>query len=138
MFLKELPRRFVLAKGFLIFGSKFERAVFKRINAGAFGIAARISLEPGRMHSSRFLQTFDVVHIDVTPDAPRLSRREALHIACVIQVPAHAVDPAKAERLVERFCISDALLAGRFLVETDQQLGSAIVVSLKPLAKLFG
>src|SRR6185503_20596083 len=115
--LKELPGGFVLTKGFLVFRIKFERAVFKRINSGTFRIAARVRLEPGRMHPPLFLQTFHMLHIDITPDAPRLSRREALHITSFIQTSPHTVDPSEAERLVEGFCINDAFLPRRFLVE---------------------
>jgi len=79
-----------------------------------------------------------MLHIDITPDAPRLSRREALHITSFIQTSPHTVDPSEAERLVEGFCISDAFLPRRFLVKTDQQLSGAVVISLKPLPKLFG
>jgi hypothetical protein len=87
------------------------------------------------MHASFFLQTLDVLHVNIAPDASRLSRRETNRVACFVQTLANAVDPAKAESLVQRLCIRNAFLSRPFLVETNQQLSGAIVVPLEPLAK---
>jgi RimJ/RimL family protein N-acetyltransferase len=45
------------------------------------------------------------------------------------------IDPAVAQRLVDRLRPADARLAGTALVETDQQLGRPAVMALQPAAK---
>ena len=61
---------------------------------------------------------------------------EADRVALVAEAPANAVDPAEAERLVDRLGPGDARPPGRLLVAADQKLEFALVVLLEPGAEL--
>jgi hypothetical protein len=90
------------------------------------------------MHAPFLLQALDMPHVNKAPDASRLSGCKTNRVACFVQSLTNAVDPSKAESFVQSFCICDAFLSRPFPVETDQQLSRGVVISLKPLAKLFG
>ena len=56
------------------------------------------------------------VDVATAPDALRLARREADHVALVVARPTHAVDPAEAQGLLDRLLPRDRRLAGGLLV----------------------
>jgi hypothetical protein len=84
------------------------------------------------------LEALDVPHVHIAPDASWLSRRETNCVARFVEAFADAVDPSEAKGFVQSFCISDGFLFSRLFMETNQQFSCAVMVSLKPPAKLFG
>src|SRR4051812_23875606 len=60
--------------------------------------------------------------VDRAPVRARLARREADRVRLVAQAAAHAVDPAEAQRLVDRLRPGDAPPRAALLVEADEQL----------------
>src|SRR3982751_2147806 len=119
LFLKKLPCFFVLTERLLVNRRKYARFIFKCVHTCTLRIAPRVRLESGRMHASFLLQTLDVSHVDETPDALWLSRRETDRITRFVEIATHAVDPAETERLIQRFGVGDALLSRRFLMKAN-------------------
>jgi hypothetical protein len=56
--------------------------------------------------------------------------------ARVVDRTADAIDPAEAERLVDRLRPRDAWPARALLVKADEELGRFLVVLLEPLAEV--
>src|SRR5579872_2665051 len=86
-------------------------------------------------HPPRFLEPFGVPKIHRAPVALRLSRRESLHVRGFIYALADAVDPAKTQRLVERFGIGNAGAARPLVVEPEPQFLDFVVVPRQPGAE---
>ena len=84
-----------------------------------------------RMHPALRLQLPDALDVDLAPDALLPPRREA-DLPCRVAAARDAVDPAEAERLVERLLAGDAGLARADLVEADDLLARLVVVLLEP------
>lgn len=75
-------------------------------------------------------------YVNQAPNALWLSRRKPDRVTRLVQVPAHSIDPAETEGLVQCFRISDTDLSRRLLVKAHQQFARAVVVLLEPLSKL--
>ena len=88
------------------------------------------------MHSSFLLQPLNMPHVYETPDAARLSRREANRVTRFIEVATNAVDPAETERLIECFRISHALFARALLVKANEEFFLVRMVLLQPLPEV--
>src|SRR5688500_15432863 len=95
------------------------------------------SREPGRADAPRFLQLLEPPDVHVAPLALRLSRRPALFEAVVVDPIQDAVDPAKAQRLVERFAIADAAMLRVHLEQPQDELFLGRVVLLEPLPEVI-
>src|SRR6185436_6395912 len=109
------------------------------------GVDARRLLVPllergatGGTHPSGRLELLDALDVDEAPHGAGFARREALAISSLVHALAHAVDPAEAERFVERFPVRDARLARALVEEADPDLGRGVVVLLQPGAQLGG
>src|SRR5262249_40109270 len=77
-------------------------ALFVRVNTDAVLAARLVRAETGGAHPALPHQRLDAPHVDRAPDAPRLPRREADRVALVVDALPQPVDPAEAERLVDR------------------------------------
>ncbi|MCK7506037.1 MAG: hypothetical protein MZV70_19495 [Desulfobacterales bacterium] len=73
--------------------------------------------------------------VDGAPVAARPPGREPLHVAGVVHAADQAVDPAEAERLVQRLLVDHAAAAGVLLVEPDPELGARSVVRREPASE---
>src|SRR5262245_56910390 len=94
-----------------------------------------MGLEAGRLHASFFDERLSTFDVDAAPDTAGLARREANRVTDGVDAFANAVDPAKAERFVNRLGPSHAWLARAFLVEADPQCIRGGVVFRKPRAE---
>src|SRR4029079_12897768 len=94
-----------------------------------------VGADTRRRHLPRAGQRLVARDVDLAPDAALAPRREADGVGLVAQGPAHAVDPAEAERLVARRRPSDRGLAAPLLPEADEQLGRAFVIGFEPAAE---
>src|SRR4029079_3588256 len=83
------------------------------------------------------LQLAYAAAIDNTPPAAGPARREALRKTLVIECVTHAIDPAEAQRFVERFAIGHAALARMHFVQARVHLRHARVIALEPRTKLL-
>jgi hypothetical protein len=61
-----------------------------------------------------------------------------VRVAILVDALLDTVDPAVAQRFVDRFLVGEPALAGRLLVEPDPQLPRARTVAREPLAKVRG
>src|SRR3954451_22887689 len=75
--------------------------------------------QPGRPHEPGLLQLRHLRDVDLAPVAAWLARREALHVAVLVDAVRAGVDPAEAERLVDRFRPAHPALAGLRLEVPD-------------------
>jgi len=73
-----------------------------------------------------------MVAVDLAPDALRPSRREALQERRVVERLSNGIDPAPAERNVERLGMRNGRKSGSFLVDLDPDLGLRVVVRAQP------
>src|SRR5262249_12035043 len=79
-----------------------------RAGARPLRVGLRERREPGRRHAALLLQHGHALDVHVAPDALRLARREPDAIARRVDAVADAVDPAEAQRLVDRLRPGDA------------------------------
>src|SRR5437868_5751773 len=77
-----------------------------------------------------------MLRVDEAPDAAGFARRETNRVARSIPSFAHPVDPAEAERFVERLRIGQARFARRFIIKAEEQLRRIRMVPFQPGAKL--
>src|SRR6185436_9846308 len=77
-------------------------------------------------------QARDVVAIDLAPDALFLARGVALQKRDVVQTLAKAIDPAPAQRHVDRLQRGHRRYARALLVDPQPQLGVRVVVLGQP------
>src|SRR5919197_3600073 len=89
-------------------------------------------LQAGGRHAPQRLQLAGALGVHRAPDAALLARREADRVAVAVDRPPYAVDPAEAQRLVDRLRPRHARAPGRLLVEADQQLALRGVMALEP------
>src|SRR5262249_47805870 len=89
------------------------------------------------LHASFARKLFDALDVDRAPGAARAARSEPDGVAFVIQSAANPIDPAVAQRLVDRFRPREARLAGAFFIIADLQFRLGRVMTGKPLTK-FG
>ena len=73
--------------------------------------------------------------VDGAPVAARPPGREPLHVTDLVHAADHAVDPAEAQRLVQRLLVDHAAAAGVPLVEPDPEFGARRVMGLEPAAE---
>lgn len=83
-------------------------------------------------HAAGGLQPGDVVTVDLAPDALRPARREALQVRAFVERLPDAVDPAPAERHVQRLCGGHGRHAGILLVNPQPHFRLAGVVRGQP------
>src|SRR5687767_383743 len=93
--------------------------------------------EPRRADAPRLLELLKAPDVHVAPLALRLSRRPALFEAVVVDPIQDAVDPTKAQRLVERFAIADAAMLRVHLEQPQDELFLGRVVLLEPLPEII-
>src|SRR5918912_3997436 len=135
--LEERPRALVRAELALVLGS--ELRVLPLLVGVDRGTLLRARLErsqPRRLHASLGDELPRPRDVHCAPGAPRLPRREPDRIRVRAEALADGVDPAVAERLVDRLGPRHARLAGRLLVEADPELARAVVVLGEPRAEL--
>jgi len=85
-----------------------------------------------RGHSLQLDQLPHSPDVHVAPIAPRFSRSEPDRIDPCARPFPHAINPAMAKRLVERFRVRDAFISRAYPVERDDQLGTFRMVRLQP------
>src|ERR1051326_177810 len=101
-------------------------------------VAPLEGLESCRPHSSRPAKLLRALDVYRAPHAGRLPRREANGVAGFVDAPAYAIDPANAERFVNRFRPGDAGLARASFVKPDEQLCRAVMILLQPIPERIG
>ena len=77
-------------------------ALLERVDPRAILAPARERGLPGGPHPALGAELRHLGDVDLAPIARRLARCEALDVALVVDAPHHAVDPAEAERFVDR------------------------------------
>src|ERR1700730_4692922 len=87
---------------------------------------------PGGLHPARLDQTGRLVGIDLRPAAARPARREALQPVLLVERALLAVDPAVAERHLERFGIGHAGSARALLRDLEPYPGREGVLLGQP------
>ena len=88
------------------------------------------------MHQSLFTEFAYALDVDGAPDTPLPAWSETNLIADLVDGFPDPVNPAKAQRLVNRLRPGDARFAGVFLVEAYPQLCFRVVMGRKPLTKI--
>jgi hypothetical protein len=78
------------------------------VDRGPVVAAALEGGEAGRAHEPQLGQLAHATDVHRAPVAALLARREADRVAVVVDAPAHAVDPAEAQRLIDRLGPRDA------------------------------
>jgi hypothetical protein len=68
----------------------------------------------------------------VAPQALRRARRKTVHVRLVIHTLLDPVNPAVAQRLIDRLDVRDATLRRMLLVKADPQLGRGVVMLIEP------
>src|SRR5580704_14598202 len=76
-----------------------------------------------RAHASRRAQLIDTAKVGIGPVAPGASRSETDHVAGLVDAAQHAVDPAVAQRRIDRIRIGDARAFEALLPEAHPELG---------------
>src|SRR5271168_2349811 len=87
------------------------------------------------MHVSRLGETFRVASIDFRPAALGSARSESLYPGPLVMRPLQAVDPPKAERLVQRFSIGHGFLARIFFKNAEPNALRVGMILLQPAAE---
>src|SRR4051812_34690391 len=90
---------------------------------------------PCGLHPSSGGEARDVFGIDLTPDALRSPRCEALQKRLGVERLSDAVDPAPAQRDIERLCVRDRRFARLLLEDADPNLVIARVMHAHPRLK---
>src|SRR5437588_3069488 len=137
--LEILPRGGVRAELPLLVGLELRRvALLVGVDRGTVVGAGLEGGEAGGPHPAVRDQLARAPDVHGAPRAPRLPRREANGVALVAEAPPDAVDPAEAERLVDRLGPGHTRPARRLLVEADEELALVRVMRLEPGAELLG
>src|SRR5947207_4926319 len=108
------------------------RAVVRRLPA-TVRLRALDLREPRRPHQSGLDQPRRRLAVDLRPLAPRPPREEALQVVRLVETPRLRVDPAVAERNLERLGVGDSRDAGALLRELHPHAGLLAVVGVEPL-----
>src|SRR5687768_8674737 len=136
--LEPLPRGRFGAQPRLMLGLELRLvALLVGVDRGAALVARLEGREAGGRHPPFRDQLAGAGDVDRAPDAAGAPRREADRVALVVDLPADAVDPAEAERLVHRFRPRDARPPAALLVEADEQLAGVVVMLLEPGAEVL-
>src|SRR5690606_24125663 len=108
------------------------------VDTGEIVSALLVCRQARGRHAAELGERCDPGHVHRTPDAGRLPRGEPDAVRLFTQASTDAVDPAEAERLVDRFGPGDARSSGAFLVIADQELRGRLMVGLEPRAEIGG
>ncbi len=92
----------------------------------------RKSGEAGGLNPLFVSQNFHPLDVHHAPVAPAPPRGETDLVTVVVDRSAEAINPAHAERFVDRFRPGDRGTAGVFLVEADPEFAGGRVVFLEP------
>src|SRR3954454_7899217 len=130
---EELPSLLIRAEFLLVLSWQRAHLVLVRVDRGLLLAPLLERAQPGGLHSSELRQLRDARDVDRAPGARLFSRRETDAVTDVVDAPPHAVDPAEAERLIDRLRPSDGRLPRVLLVKADQELGSRGMVLRQPL-----
>src|ERR687895_661939 len=134
-----LPCRVVRPQAPLELGRELDLvALLVRIGVGAGLLAGLEGPEAGGPHPSLLGEPRHLLDVDLAPIAARPARGEALHVPVLVDRVGAAVDPAEAERLVDRLGPAHRTLPGVLLVHADVDLGLGLVVLLEPVVELLG
>ena len=123
-------------KRLAVSGLELRRLALEAVARGECRIPCLEGFESRRRHALFLDQFGGTLRIDRTPVALRLAWREPLHEGLIVQRLPHAVDPAKTQRLVQRFLVGDAAFARGFLVHAQPELGMRSVVFREPGAEV--
>src|SRR6185312_3132792 len=88
--------------------------------------------EPARLHPPFAREPLDVLAVALGPTTARPARREAADPGLVVERLHLTVDPAPAQRLIERLVVGHGGDAAALLEEPDPEAGRARVVLLEP------
>src|SRR5882672_1012137 len=135
LIVEELPRPLVSAESLLLGGRERPRSVFISVNTRFLFATLFECLCPCRPHQAGSCQLRRTADVDPAPDAAASPRRESDAVTQLVDPSSHSVDPAKAERLIDRFRPGDRWPPGVSLVEAHQKLGCLVVILLEPLAE---
>src|SRR5918995_5144655 len=126
-----VPSRRVGAQALLVLGRQLRRRLLlERVDAGPVLRACLEGAQAGRAHQALLPELRDLLDVDPAPVAPRLPRREALHVALGVDRVGAPVDPAEAERLVDRLRPGEARPSGALLPVAHVHLRIRVVVTL--------
>ena len=92
--------------------------------------------QPRRLHQSDGRQRLSLGDVDRRPDAAGAPGSEPNRVAHVVSAAPDAVDPAEAQRRLDRLGPRHRRLPGAGLPEPDQQLRRRAVVLRQPVQKL--
>jgi hypothetical protein len=92
--------------------------------------------ESGWLQAAEAYEFLGVLDVYCTPNTPGCSSGEPYCITSIANALANTIDPAEAECLVNRLWPGNARFAGAFLVKSDPDLTSIIMMLLEPCVKL--
>src|SRR4051812_8527767 len=127
----------VRAQARLILRWELSVRVLERVDARLRVRALLECGQPRRAHTAVLDQLRDLLDVHLAPVAAGLPRREALHVAVVIDPVRAGIDPSPAEGLIDRLGPAHRALAGVLLVEAHVDLRLALVVLLEPVVELL-
>src|SRR6185312_57422 len=134
---EERARLRVLAEARLLLGRELRRlGSLERVHARALGRAGLEGANARGHHATLRGEILDARDVHGAPDARGLPRGEADGVGAGPEAAAYPVDPAEAERLVDRLGPGDAGLPGAALVEADEELLLGLVVGREPRAEV--
>src|SRR5438477_11490573 len=87
------------------------------------------------MHQTELDELVRAIDVHRAPDASAAARREPDRVADIVDAFADPVDPAIAQRRVDRFRPCHRWMSGAALMKTDEKLVDFGVMCLEPLAK---
>ena len=119
--LKEFPRCLVSFEFRRIRLDKFGTSLFIRIDSRSIFFSRCKGFQTRRLHSVLFDELQRNPDIYSAPDTGRFTRRKPNHVTLVIDLLAHAVNPTKAKRFLDRFGPGNARPACFFLVEPNPE-----------------
>lgn len=109
--------------------------LLERVPIGFFHIAALERSRTSQLQQPKPDQLLRAFGIHCTPGARGLSRCKAYHVTVSVQRLSEPVDPAEAERLINRFRPGNARLAGPLLMKPHPEFRYRRIVLLQPLPK---
>ena len=104
----------------------------------AVGLRLLVLAQPGRADAVGGDQRLDLLPVDPRPLAAAPARREALEEPVLVERLALAVDPAEAERDLERLGVRDALDPRLLLGDLQPDAVGALVLCLEPRLPVGG
>src|SRR5438270_12343900 len=92
---------------------------------------------PGLRHPALRDQAAHPALVRRRPVRPVPARRKLLRVLFLVDPLDDAVDPAEAQRLLDRVVVRDPGLAGVLLVEDEPDLGLGLAMGREPSAPFF-